>query len=220
MSITNRPSRRAARRSGRWWGHRPATQIGQAAADGRGQEAHAVDRVVLAAVVDRLAREQPVEDVERLVEHPGPTAVVGLLAEARQLAPAAVEPEPDAEHEAPARQVVEGDGLAGHDLRAPAGERRDHRSEQHALGAHRHRGHGDPRVGRRLDGSAVHDVVPHEHAVPARRLGRGREVGEDERIGELVEDRQGQPGVHARILAHPIARGQGDRAGCAPPGAG
>jgi hypothetical protein len=50
-------------------------------------------------VVDGVTGQQRRHDVERFVEHLGPSAVVELLAERRQLGAAAVEAEPDAEHQ-------------------------------------------------------------------------------------------------------------------------
>ena len=62
--------------------------------DRPGQETHAVDRVVLAAVVHRFARPGGRQDLERLVEHARASAVVELLAGDRVLAREPVAPRP------------------------------------------------------------------------------------------------------------------------------
>lgn len=139
-------------------------------------EEHAVEaagsrRVVHPGMVDLFTGEQAGEDVEALIEHPRPSAVVDLLAETAQLLAACVEAEADAEDHPAAGQLIDGDHLAGNDLRAPAGQRRHHRAELDPLGRHRDGRERDPRVGRRAGRSAVADVVPHEEPVPAGRVG-------------------------------------------------
>jgi hypothetical protein len=146
--------------------------------------------VVLAVVVDGRAGPGGVEDRRRLVEHAGAAAVVGLLPEGGELAAEAVAAQPDAEHEPPAGEPVQGDGLAGH-LRRPApGQRRDHRAEHDRAGGGGHRREDDPRIRHLADGRVPVDVVPHEDAVPAGLLRLRRDPGGHERIGELVEQRQ------------------------------
>ena len=96
-SIGNTPSQRAARRSGRRFGQRDATQTGIA-----------VDR-------PRLELPAPVrgEPLEPVVEQLRARARVALLAEARrvELARASL-PSADAEHEPPAAEAVERHRLA------------------------------------------------------------------------------------------------------------
>src|ERR687895_912601 len=76
-----------------------------------GQEAHRVDRVVLATVANRLAGPGRLEDLERLVEHPGATAVVALLTGDRELACELVAAEADAKRQPAAAEQVESRGL-------------------------------------------------------------------------------------------------------------
>ena len=111
------------------------------------QEAHAVDRVVLAPVVDGLTRPCGRQDLERLVEHPRAPPVVDLLARHRVLASELVAAEADPERQPAAAEPVERRRLPGDLDRSPPCERRHHRPEPHARGRGGDRRQRDPRVG-------------------------------------------------------------------------
>ena len=148
----------------------------------------------------RPALEHRHEHVDARVEGAGPGAVVGRrLVEQRVLA-VAVHAEAEGEHDAAGRQPVERRGLLGDQLHAAPRQRQHHRADAHPL-----RGHGDrrqrhPRIGERLVRS-VPQVVPHEQAVPAGRLGGGGDVGDDARLGELLGERQRQTPTHQGTVA-------------------
>jgi hypothetical protein len=89
-----------------------------------GQEAHRVDRVVLAAVANRLAGPGRLEDLECLVEHPGATAVVELITGHRVLAGEMIGAKAYPQSQPAAAQQIER-GRLTRDLDGPAtGERR------------------------------------------------------------------------------------------------
>jgi hypothetical protein len=153
---------------------------------------------VLAAVVHRLTRPRGLEDLERLVEHPCAPPVVELLAGDRELAAEHVTAEADTERQAATAEAVERRALPG-DLHRPAsGQRRHHRAEPDALGGGGHGRQRDPWVRHRCDGLAPAHVIPDEEPVPAELLRLGSQTGDQRGIGELVEERQEQPGAHAR----------------------
>src|SRR6185436_10369810 len=83
------------------------------------QEAHAVDGVVLAAVVHRFAGPGGRQDLERLVEHARAAAIVELLAGHRVLAREPVGAQADAEREPAVAEPVERRGFPG-DLGRPS----------------------------------------------------------------------------------------------------
>ena len=88
-SIGNTPSQRAARRNGLRLGQRAASQNGIRGTLHRArQQRPGVDDVVLAGDAHRLTGHAGVQQRQRLVEHRAADAVIGLLAEARQLAAA------------------------------------------------------------------------------------------------------------------------------------
>jgi hypothetical protein len=107
--------------------------------------------------------------------------------------------ETDAEVQSAAAQQIERGRLAGHLDGSAAGERRHHRPEADPLGRRRDRGERDLGVADRQHRRAPEDLVPHEEPVPAGLLGLGGQVGDDAGIGELVEERKKQTGVHRPV---------------------
>lgn len=138
-------------------------------------------RLELAVPVGR----QPLQAV---VQQDGARLGVALLAEAGRVELRGVRrSQADPQHQATAAQAVQGHGLARQLMRAPAGQRRDHRPDGHALGGHRHRGQGDPRVGHGPHRRAVLHVVPDEEAVPPGLLGAHRKLRHQGGLAQLVE---------------------------------
>ena len=151
-------------------GHtQPSHTGGRGCCSGVGRTRGAVEREGGAVARHGLAAPQLDHELERLVEQRRAGARVALLAEGAQLAPA-VAAEAGAEDHAPAREAIEDGDLARDVPRAPARQRRDHRAQAHALGGQRDGGQRDPRIGD-VEPVEGHDVVPHEEAVPAARLG-------------------------------------------------
>jgi hypothetical protein len=116
----------------------------------------------------------------------GALARVDHLAERLELA-VTVRAEADAQHQAPVTELIQGHGLARELVHAAAGERRDQRAKGDSVGRGRGGGKGDPGVGDGPHRRSVADVIPEEEAVPAAGLGARRELGEQVRVGELVE---------------------------------
>lgn len=144
-------------------------------------------------VLDALARPQPAEQIEPLVQLLGPHPGIVVLAERAELRrnPA----EAGAEDDAPAAEDVERRHRLGEHVWPAAGDRRDRRPDHQAR---RRRGDSrerDPRVGGRRtphEGEVVRD----EERLPAgclRRLGHAHDVA---RIGIRPDVRDQEPGAH------------------------
>ena len=103
----------------------------------------------------------------------------------------------DAEHQPAAAQPVERHRLARQLVRAAARERRDQRAGDHALGAHRDRGHRDPRVGERRDRRRDRRRGPRGRTRPTRAARRARRGRRRCRLGELVEGRDEDGAFHS-----------------------
>ena len=159
--VGNRPSHRAARRTGRRCGHSAATQTG----------------ILGCCTGTRLELPGPVpgEVVEALVEQPGPAHWVGACAE-RLNSPVAGTTDPDSKSEAARAQQVQGDRLP----RATFCTRR--RDNGVIIGPIRSLlvapppPPGHPRIGYGPSRRTVHDVVPDEESVPAMFLRGDREA--------------------------------------------
>src|SRR5204863_5582584 len=99
------------------------------ALDGRRPERHRSEAVVLAAVLERLARPEPLDDPQRLVEDRRPLAGIGDLADVAEAA--VVEgTQADGHDEASAGEMIDRDRLAGQLPRPPARGREDDGAER------------------------------------------------------------------------------------------
>src|SRR5262249_20571799 len=134
------------------------------------------------------ARPQTAHDLEPFVEELRPHARIEVLAELRELA--LVPAEADAEHDAPAVELLEGRNLLRNDLRAPPRERCYRGPERQTVGLGGDRGERDPRIGR-LRAPHEREVIPEEEAVPVRFLRSTRCLGCKLRIGPAAEIRRG-----------------------------
>ena len=172
LGIAYTPSYRAARRNAprarRATSPRPRSGRA-AAARGRGRNGARVHVEVLAVEVDRRAAPQRGQHVERLVEaRRARSRSAAGFAEGRVL-DVGREPEPDAEHDAAAREAIEARDLARDLLHAPARQRRHQRPKRMRSVAS---AIADERDGRRRQSAASSaDVVPDEEAVPPAGLG-------------------------------------------------
>ena len=133
-----------------------------------------LDAVHLVSVEPRAQRR------EALGEQVDAAAAREALSEALELA--AVAAQARAEDHASAAEAVEGGQGERQILHASPRHRRDARAEHDPGRAQRARGEGDPRI-RGRHTPREREVVPDEEAVPARRLGLGRELGDELRIG-------------------------------------
>ena len=159
-----------------------------------------------------LAGPRAVEIGERVVEQ------LGALAQRLRLTrhrgePAVVEhADADRQHEATARQVVDGQRLA-HDLpRLAAGEREDHRAQRDPLGPDRRRREHRPRVERVDRHGQQAQPVPREEPVPAgvlrldrhlQHLGGGAEAPDHPDLDPCPRRRCAHPPDATRPHPHP-----------------
>lgn len=150
--------------------------------------------------LEPLTAPQPGQDLEALVELLGAHARVGVVTEEPEV-PLDGVAESDAEHEAPAREVLQRHRLPRELPRATAGERGDEGAEHQVVGGCRDRGERDPRVDVVVViGLAEEQVVPEEEAVPSRRLGVAREAGEGPSVTEGAEIGHVESVLHAATL--------------------
>ncbi len=175
--------------------------------DRAGEEPHAVDRVMLAPVLHRLAGLGGRQDVQGLIQHPGAPALVGFFAGDRELTAELVAAQADPEGEPATAEQVERRGLPGDLHRPPARQRRDHGPEPDPPGRRGDCRQRDPRIGNRQDRLVPAHVISDEHPVPAGLLRLNRQPRDDRRVGELIEQRQEQ----ARADRH---HDQATAAGC------
>ena len=152
-----------------------------------------VDAVVRALVRERLAREKPGENREPVVEPSGPLLGIGGVAESGEVVVWRLA-QPDADHEAPAAQVVGRHDLLRQLPRSPASDGRDEGAEADpfsgaGLGADHH-----PRVHYvEVQFAPEVEVVPQEHAVPAVGFGGRREP---QQLGGGTDVRETQAVAH------------------------
>ena len=107
----------------------------------------------------------------------------------------------DAEGEAPPAEQVQGHALAGDLGGATAGQGHHHGAKAHLLGVSGDGGQRDPWITHLAHRRPPSEVAPHEHAVPAGLLRLGRHADDRPRVGELVEQRQPQSGLHDAVRA-------------------
>ena len=160
-----------------------------------GEERGPVDGQVPALEREALTRPEAEQHLETLVEALGAHAVVGRLAEGTELGIGWLA-QAHAEHGPPAREMVEGDRLAGQLPGPPPGNRRHHRAQPDALGRLRDGAQHDPGIvdRERVVGVDEH-VVPEEEAVPTRALGRVTQLDE---VGRVAEVGDADPVAHER----------------------
>ena len=154
-----------------------------------GQEPHAVDRVVLTTVVHGLARPGGRQDLQGLVEHPCPPAVIEFLSRDRKLVPGPVAAKADAERQAAAAQPIKGRGLPGDLDRSAPGEWGDHRTESDRLCGGGDRRERDPGISDLENRLPPADVIPEKDSVPAGFLCLGGQPGDERGIRQRIEDR-------------------------------
>jgi len=147
---------------------------------------------VLAVVVHAPAGPGSGEDLQRFIEHLAAPPVIELLAGRRQLAAEMVAAQADAEGEAAAAEPVQRHGLPGDFGRPPAGQRRDHGAQPHALRGGGGCRQGDPRVGQLPHRRPPGQVIPEKDPVPAGLLGLGGQPGDHHRVSEIAEGRHPQ----------------------------
>jgi hypothetical protein len=161
------------------------------------RERHSVDHVVAPVVIDPIARPEPAEHLQALVQLIRPRACVGVLAEGGELRgnPA----DPGAEHHAAAAEHVEGRDLVGKDVRPPPRNRRDVGAEQERAGPRRDGGERHPGIG---CGAAPDEaeVIPDEERLPAGRLGLPAELDHRAGIGIGADVGDAEPVAHRRTL--------------------
>ena len=148
---------------------------------------------------ERLAAPQAEDDLEALVE------AVGARSGARVLAERAVvllrgRAETDADHETTVRERVERRRLAGELPRAAAGELADHHAEPYPLGAGGDRRDDHVRIGHGPV-VAVGDVIPDEHAVPARALGQLSQRQQQLGVAVLADVGQSNRAAHRAVYS-------------------
>jgi hypothetical protein len=176
---------------------RPAVRVAAADPDRRArllnrarQERHVVDREVLAAEGVRLARPQPRDDLERLVEQLSAAPGVAFLAEVGEARVrndvVADVTEPDTQHGSAFGELIDGGDLARDVPRPPARERSHLDTEDEPARAHGNsREHWPRRTGRHRRVALVEDVVLGKDSLPARRLRALRELDEEPRVAAL-----------------------------------
>jgi len=174
-------------------GGRPDRDAGSP--NGSRQEPNAIDRVVRAVEVHRLARPDPPNDLEPLVQHVSADPQIRLLAEGRKLRPSR-SAHADAEHEPAAAELVEAHCRLGHVPGASAGQRGDERPQLHALGGNGRGGERHPRIDHVDVAFAAHHVIPDEGTVPTGVLRDLRQLGDDSRRTERPDVGDVHPALH------------------------